>query len=99
MHDLVFEFLGIVQNGLAFLIGESTVSIGKSDQPFADANEFLHYWSHIHPVNLPTGTLLGLLGKPQVDLPTGFLAAEHPRPAPSIGPAAQPPVIQSAVLG
>lgn len=45
---LSFQFLGIVHDDTALIIGESTVLMGKANHPFGHAHEFFHFWSPIH---------------------------------------------------
>ena len=45
---LSFQFLGVVHDDTALIIGKSTVLMGKADHLFGHVHEFFHFWSYIH---------------------------------------------------
>jgi len=47
-QDFVFQFLSILHNGLAFLIGKPFVLMSKSNESFADVHQILDFFSHLH---------------------------------------------------
>ena len=54
---LSFQFLGVVHDDTALIIGESTVLMGKTNQLFGHAHEFIHFWSYIHAALLHEGRM------------------------------------------